>query len=353
LWSHLASVWIGIVPLTFVVIGITTIFRDRIAMRLVIAAAVMAQLAVFVAIRPKVLPSGSDGEAMLGACAMTLSILAGIGLATCQGGVTWRPIPTDTDCEPQPHFRSAALAIAIVELLVFGFWSNHGVPAATFQTALASGVNQRANLATIFHRDDSPGPIWFAPKAEWFKQRKDLRDAMADGSLDPTAMVLIDDEVSPGKLDWVERLFPTRHNGSPTAGTPRGGGPRGRPSRQSAPSSGAPEWEILEQSANHLRLRTASSINGWIVIAGAYDEGWTARDLPVGKFGRGSPSVECIVLPAFGGLRAVGVNHGGAGEFLIEYRPISFRRGLIVTSASGILLALLLACSFFRNKSAH
>ena len=73
-------------------------------------------------------------------------------------------------------------------------------------------------------------------------------------------------------------------------------------------------------------------VTGWLIIGQAYDPGWSAR--VVGKTWPLRESHDKIVLPGDGGLIAIPIRADEPGELQLDYRPVAWRRGTMITPAA-------------------
>ncbi len=110
------------------------------------------------------------------------------------------------------------------------------------------------------------------------------------------------------------------------------------PSSPGAPYVGPDRATLVSDRGERVDIETASAGGRWLVLADLYYPGWAAA-----VDGRPAP-----IRAAYGMLRAV---HLGAGRHRVvfEYRPLTFRIGVLISLAS---LLLLVAGTFLRRPHA-
>jgi hypothetical protein len=113
------------------------------------------------------------------------------------------------------------------------------------------------------------------------------------------------------------------------------------PSVLDVTGTGAGSVRVIEDRPERIRLAVEGG-SGWLVVADAFDNGWTAK-IVTGT--PGTPSyqeVERPILPAYGALRAVPLDRRPTAQVLLEYQPIAFKHGLYATCTGAVLVMLLL-----------
>lgn len=342
------SGWVGVVPLLLAILGLLTAVRERrVVMLAILAAAAAASIPFASMLLPKSVRTTNLCPPLIASAAMGVTILAGFGLANVRGLVPWR------SGESAPDVRVPWLfaGVALIELLVVALWIHRGVPERDYAAAVSNASQAHAAGEDVkpIGRITFSGPgavprAWLARSADWARDKNELEERTADASFAPLSTVLFTKPgLSEDTLEWLGRgVIPDRSRG----------GPRGQPGRSrgffggdlgGAPTN--PGFEIIEESANRWRIITPAGANGWLVIPQAYADGWAAKSVPLGHLGRGAVSTEHIVLPAYGALRAAEVDNPVQSELIVEYKPASFRRGLLVTTGSGMVIVLLLGCA--------
>jgi hypothetical protein len=87
-----------------------------------------------------------------------------------------------------------------------------------------------------------------------------------------------------------------------------------------------------------------------LVLADSFYPGWTAEVQPRGEAGAASGASEVPILRANGVHRAV-VVEPGPQRVVFRYRPQSLERGALLSGASLLVLAAVLAAGFWRGRS--
>jgi hypothetical protein len=240
-----------------------------------------------------------------------VAIVAGcLGL----GAILWRFTPRDA---------LIGVAVLMAILLTLAIWRHPGISVAAFQSAASRG---------------SATPIVRAiPRALWTRTRAKALAEAAEPSFDPTQLVILDDEIYPDAVAWLDRVLTDRH----------------KPVATNQPQSvyaKPPKLDAAVQDGNQARVTATTSGSGWIVFEAPYADGWTARLQPLPRFGVRGPSREKLVLPASGRFRAVRYDEGDPAEVTFEYRPQSFQRGVFVSSVTAVLLVLLFGYCAVRQR---
>ena len=235
---------------------------------------------------------------------------------------------------PTGIFRLLPWSMALV-LLLLPIYQHRGVKLSDF--AAARQERARNNAKPIFPDRKELPFVWVAPKAHWYATRAELTAKLSEVSFDPMAAVLLDDDIPADNLEWLDRMLPKRHENLAPA---------------KSFWSITPKVEFVDQSANRFRLRTQSAGAAWIVISGAYADGWTAKSRPAGPYNFWAVSHDQLVLPAYGKLRAIPMSESTPSEIVLEYWPASFRRGVFVSSATVLVMLLLITLSLFRRPLA-
>lgn len=170
--------------------------------------------------------------------------------------------------------------------------------------------------------------VWSARNAEWHHTRAEALAKSSSPSTQPSDLVHLDDELSPDSLGWLDRVLPDRHRGSP--------------SPEHSLYRDAPTVEVVEQSAKRARIKVTKGGAGWIVLAAPYADGWTATLHPAPtRFTPRPASREKLVLRAEGQWQALWFAESEPAEITFEYRPASYRRGMLAGALAGTILLLL------------
>jgi hypothetical protein len=224
---------------------------------------------------------------------------------------------------------------AAVVLICLGFLAGRmrsfqavlAAPVVVFALILALGMTGVVWLPWWEHRHTiepatvkPPAKAWFVRNVKWYSSRDEVRKAIAEPGFDPKAVVLLE---ASGLQDWkavVEwlKVYPNS------------------PLRDEVPVS------VNDTTPGHWRI-TLPSERGYLVIAQTWNSNWAASISPIARLGQGSRDL--VVLPADGGLIAIPTHGGGTGAVRLDYRPLPFRRGAIVSAASGVMCLLLLGIS--------
>ena len=221
---------------------------------------------------------------------------------------------------------------AVAALIALAILRDRGISTVEYESA-RTRMAQNAAMPLLPHRPNMP-PAWGAPKSQWFANAADLNAKLSDVSFDPASAVLLDDDVPPDTLEWIEQSFPQRHDSKPAA---------------KSFWSVTPKVDGFERSGNRMVVRATLRGMGWIVVGGAYADGWSARSKAAGPFAQYAISHEELVVPAYGKLLAAQVSGSGPTDITLEYWPASFRRGLLITSATAVVLILLACVSLARR----
>jgi hypothetical protein len=253
---------------------------------------------------------------------------AGVGVAivaSCLGlGVAVRRFP--------PRDASIGVGVLMAAVLGLAIWRHRGMSVAAFESTAASRGMIASTAAT-------PPIVRAIPRAMWARSRAEALAKASEPSFDATQIVILDDEIHPDAVAWLDRVLPDRHKPLAT-------------SQRSSVYGKPPKLDPAVQDGNRARLTATTTGSGWIVLEAPYAEGWTARLQPLPRFGVRSPSREKLVLPANGRFRAVRYDEGDPAEISFEYRPQSFQRGVLVSAATGALLILLLGyCAVAQCKA--
>jgi hypothetical protein len=174
--------------------------------------------------------------------------------------------------------------------------------------------------------------VWVAGQSKWLPHRD---EAAAHAATLPAKLVVLDEELDPTRTEWLSRSFPDRHD---TA------------AKRSFWST-LPKIEWIDQSGNQIHLRAKTGGDGWAIIPLSFASGWTARIFPAAPFGSWKFGSDEIVLRAFGKWLVVPVSLSVPGEIVLNYRPPSFRRGLLLTAATAVILLLMAGLSIGRVRA--
>jgi hypothetical protein len=212
-----------------------------------------------------------------------------------------------------PRDALIATAVLVAVLLGIAIWRHPGVSVAAFESS-----------ASV-----TPPTVRAVPRALWMHTRAEALAKAAEPSFDATELAILDDEIDPDAVAWLDRGLPDRHKAVAT-------------SQPQSIYGKPPKLGAAVQDGNRARVTATKAGSGWIVLEAPYAEGWTAKLQPLPRFGVRSPSREKLVLPANGRFRAVRFDEGDPAEITFEYRPQSFQRGVLVSAATAALLVLLL-----------
>ena len=104
--------------------------------------------------------------------------------------------------------------------------------------------------------------------------------------------------------------------------------------------------KLLESSTDFLKIEADVGAPALLLITDSYSRGWRARALP------GSAQARYEVMPANYCLRAIPLS---AGHHLLrlEYSPLGFRVGKVVSIAALALFLALSALAGVRQNSSH
>jgi hypothetical protein len=202
-------------------------------------------------------------------------------------------------------------------------------PAGAF-TPLESAAD-----ATIYQATTIRPRAWVAARAEVFETSQAVLDRIATmekSNFDPDELVLLDKQVAHDAEhlttgDFWDKLAP--------------GSTARKPTVQFLP----PPTKNDQDRPEIVRLRVNNASGGYLVLADTYFAGWTATMFDGVSSGREVP-----ILPAYGVLRAVQLPVGSSSirvEF--QYRPWSWRLGVMISLTSLCLFALLIGFILFRR----
>jgi hypothetical protein len=204
-----------------------------------------------------------------------------------------------------------------------------------------------ADDANIYQPTTIRPRAWVAARAEVSDTAQAVLDRIANmekAPFNPDEVVLLDKEVS---LD-AQRVIAPAVNDADRAkqekafwSNLRPGSTSARPTIQILP----PPTKNDEERPEIIRLRVNNASGGFLVLADTYFPGWTATVFDGSGAGREVP-----ILPAYGVLRAVQLPAGSSSvrvEF--QYRPWSWRIGVMVSLISLCLLAILIGFTLFRT----
>jgi hypothetical protein len=252
----------------------------------------------------------------------------GLGVAIVAGclglGVIVRRFP--------PRDALIGVAASMAALSGVAIWLHRGMSVPAFESTAASH-GEIACAAT------TPPIARAIARALWTHTRAEALAKATDPSFDATQVVILDDEIHPDAIAWLDRVLPDRHKPVPT-------------SQPQSVYGKPPKLDAAVQDDNRARVTATTTGSGWIVLEAPYAEGWTARLQPLPRFGVRSPSREKLVLPANGQFRAVRYDEGDSAEIRFEYRPQSFQRGVLVSAATVALLVLLLGYAAVASTAA-
>jgi hypothetical protein len=185
----------------------------------------------------------------------------------------------------------------------------------------------------IIYQHTAPRPrAWVAARAEVSETAQAVLDRIANmekSPFNPDDLVLLDKEIPEDPL-----ITPQFWQGLRPGSTSR------KPTVEFLP----PPTKNDEDRPEIVRLRVSGANGGYLVLADTYFPGWTAT---VAEAGGGAREVP--ILPAYGTLRAVPLPAGSSSvrvEF--QYKPMSWRIGVLVSLSSLCLLALLIGFTIFR-----
>ena len=271
---------------------------------------------------------------------MTLASLAGpIMPAVAVAGIAMavaillivRPVPWCAQTTRRQ--RAAALPLLIVcasgALLLSGV---HWVPRIYFER-----MEEREKLVAASQDWLKTLPrMWTVRSAQTAELPGDAGRRVADGRADPKIVVVLDrqvDEFYAQPSEYTTNLVRT------------GGASRREP-----------VVNVVEDRPGMLRVKV-SNPSGWLVISGAYAQGWRGRLEATSVSRRGEQRVvdsDAVVLPAYGVLRAMPLTALGGMEVEAEMRywPVGWRRGMLV-SGLGLVLLVLLAGLRLMNERAR
>lgn len=175
----------------------------------------------------------------------------------------------------------------------------------------------------------APASIWFVDHMQWASSRADAQNQVAQDIFDPKKLVLLDDNAAP---EWSDLIKYLKANPNAIRSIPLK--PRDV------------ELSLSDATPGHWRLDVPRA-TGWVVIAQTYNPDWSARVV-----GKGWPLRERrdkAVLPADGGLIAIPIleqDAGVSGALLeLDYRPASWRQGVVISAASAAAWLALLGFS--------
>ncbi len=280
------------------------------------------------------MPAGdSSRRAMVGLWSlpvwMVISLLIGIAESLFSGGAGGPRFLRDEKRVPsaQPLKNFRIIIVVLIVLLVTSIARHRGVSLADFNAARLEW--SRSDATEIFPSHSKLPLAWSVTTAKWFTRQAELEAQLSASSFDPLTEVLFNDADYPN-AEWINRILPDRHK---TKTEPR------------SFWNVTPKVESAEQSGNQIRVRLQSGGTGWVIVSRAFAEGWNAMTHPTGAMEKWSIHREQIVLPADGKLLAVPVAVNLPVEIVLEYWPVSFRRGLLVSGGAMIAVVLLLAFS--------
>ncbi len=258
---------------------------------------------------------------------MAMSLLSGAVTTRLNGRRANADLPpNESPALSGNSFKTAWLCwVALIALIGLSIGQQRGVSLTEFNAA-QQDLNQHSTSK------DVPGPsemtlAWGVPKSDWYRTRSEVEVNLSKPTFDSKAVVLLNDEISPDAMEWLDRIIPDRHKA----------GAEGK-----SFWSSTPKVESADQSGNQIRVRVKSGGTGWIVLRSAFAEGWTAHTRPTGPLEAWAIRREQIVLPANGKLMAVPVAVSMPVEIVLHYWPASFRRGLLVSCGTGVVVVLLL-----------
>lgn len=127
--------------------------------------------------------------------------------------------------------------------------------------------------------------------------------------------------------------------------------------RAAAPAAANATMRWLEDSPNRIRLQIQGG-GGWLVLADAYADGWTAtigppkQMVPTGRRSSRSKASEraAMIAPAFGLFRAIPLPQMPVMEVSLEYAPRPWRHGALLSLAGILILAMMGGLSLARRS---
>ena len=201
--------------------------------------------------------------------------------------------------------------------------------------ALKVAVNSMATtrpaaIADIPFNDYNTTSVWTTRKVRWNTA------ATLPTDIAKTLLVEFSEDFSADTKLWLDDLFPDRKTAK-------------SPTPESFFST-IPRIETVDQIGGRIRIVTKTSGVGWLIVPVAYRDGWIASSKATGIYGQFAVTRHHPVVPAKlistdssqQQFPAIPLEIGIPSEVILEYRPVSFKRGLLLTSLSGVLLLLVM-----------
>jgi hypothetical protein len=187
--------------------------------------------------------------------------------------------------------------------------------------------------ATIYQAAAPRPRAWVATRAEISETAQAVLDRIANmdkSPFNPDDLVLLDKEVADDPMitpKYWEALRP--------------GSSARKPTVEFLP----PPTKNDEERPEIVRLRVSGASGGYLVLADTYFPGWTATISEAN-----GPARDVPILPAYGTLRAVALPAGSSTLRVdFQYKPLSWRIGVMISLTSLCLLALLIGVTLFRQ----
>jgi hypothetical protein len=214
--------------------------------------------------------------------------------------------------------------------------ANHLAPPAPWKPIFPSTQpTSRPSQTTVYENPEALPRFWLAGSPVWSTDPAAILPRVKKMDFDPRRIVLLDrrmDEI------YLEPAYATPGLIRTASGTPT-----------------RAKIEVIEQSPGRLHLGIQNA-SGWLVMADSYVPGWRARmsfverrRLSRSRSTEKTVERDAIVAPAYGALLAVPLqpSFGQELDVVVEYFPLGWRYGLIVSALGGIVLVILICATLF------
>jgi hypothetical protein len=247
-------------------------------------------------------------------------------------------------------FASPAMELASVRYALLP----SPAPATQPWRALDAGGAAESAPVSVFENPQALPRLWLASSAQAYPTDAQVLQKLGGLNLNRRRVVLLDKQLPPDLDEWFHQ--------PPNPFAPPDRQPNAdRAFDETAQPSRSATMEVIEDRPERIVIRMRE-VSGWLVMADGWSRGWEAKfeGGPLGK-----REVDLLPFPAFGAMRSTFISGGetrgrgfrggrfgrggGGGDgseavcLVWEYHPISYRRGLLVSSLAGIGALLLLA----------